>query len=135
LISTLSSSLSVLIALLQSHFSTRPTSDWLHRLGEGRDFPVAPINRISQVLDGGHAQVQHLQMVQTMQHPTAGEVKMVRSPVSFSETKTQFRLPPPLLGQHTQEVLSDRQWMGEDGAREMNSDRLEKLKQSGVIKY
>ena len=51
------------------------------------------------------AQVRHRGMVQTVSHPTAGELRVVGVPVKFSRTPARVRSAPPLLGQHTEEVL------------------------------
>ena len=50
-----------------------------------------------------------------MPHPTAGTVALVANPVRLSSSPVQYRLPPPLLGQHTDEVL--QQWLGLDGGQ------------------
>ena len=46
-------------------------------------------------------------MVQTIEHPQAGPIKVTGIPVKYSDTKPSIRLPPPLLGQHTDEILHD----------------------------
>jgi crotonobetainyl-CoA:carnitine CoA-transferase CaiB-like acyl-CoA transferase len=52
-----------------------------------------------------HPQVEALGIITQVDHPTAGYFKMVRPVARFSETKDSIRMPPPLLGQHTEEVL------------------------------
>ena len=47
------------------------------------------------------------QMLVEMRHPKIGKVKVVGSPLKLSETPVQYRIPPPLLGEHTEEVLRD----------------------------
>ncbi len=64
------------------------------------------------------------QFVVEVEHPELGKIKMVNSPVKFSETPTIVRIPPPLLGQHTEEVLVD---LGYDW------DFILKCKDEGVI--
>ena len=59
-----------------------------------------------------------------MPHPTAGTVALVANPVRLSASPVQYRLPPPLLGQHTEEVL--QQWLGL-GAEEVNGLRERKV--------
>ena len=46
-------------------------------------------------------------MIEEIEHPTCGKIKMVGIPVKYSMTKPTIRLPPPLLGQHTNEILSE----------------------------
>ena len=60
-------------------------------------------------------------MLVEVDHPTAGTVKLAGIPVKFSATPASVRLPPPLLGQHTEDVLSS--WLG------MNIEEIEQLKE------
>jgi crotonobetainyl-CoA:carnitine CoA-transferase CaiB-like acyl-CoA transferase len=64
-------------------------------------------------------------MVQEIVHPTAGRVRLVGVPVKFSETPGEITLPPPLLGQHTDEVLRDL--LG------LTSAEIERLRKEGVL--
>lgn len=64
-------------------------------------------------------------MVTEVQHPSCGPMKLVSPPVKFSETKPSIRTPPPTLGQHTDEVLSEM--LG------MQSVQIEALKEDGVV--
>jgi glutaryl-CoA transferase len=64
--------------------------------------PCGPINTIDQVFED--PQVQHRGMRLAMQHPS-GPLSLLASPMRFSETPVRYDLPPPLLGQHTAEVL------------------------------
>ena len=69
--------------VLQRKFARLTTQAWMCALGGGREFPCAPINSLRAVFDE-HAQVAHLGMVQSMLHPSAGHVRVVRTPVTFS---------------------------------------------------
>jgi crotonobetainyl-CoA:carnitine CoA-transferase CaiB-like acyl-CoA transferase len=60
-----------------------------------------------------------------MQHPTAGPIPVVASPIRMSETPVAYRHAPPMLGQHTHEVLSE--------VLGMTEDTLNDLKQQGVF--
>jgi len=60
-----------------------------------------------------------------IEHPTAGKIKLFGIPIKYSETPGTIRVPPPLLGQHTQEILSDVLGYSED---EMTS-----LRQEGTV--
>jgi crotonobetainyl-CoA:carnitine CoA-transferase CaiB-like acyl-CoA transferase len=54
-------------------------------------------------------------MIETVEHPTIGPVKVIGTPFKFSDTQTSVRLAPPLLGQHTEEILQGE--LGYDAAR------------------
>ena len=68
--------------------------------------PSGPINDIAQALD--HPQVRHRGLRIELPHPQAGRVPLVASPIKFSATPVQYRRPPPLLGEHTREILTGR---------------------------
>lgn len=92
-----------LIAALAEIFLTRDTDHWLGALG-ARGVPVGPINDIADIFSDPYAGER--QLVRHLEHPSAGEIPTVANPVRFSETKVQYRHAPPILGQHTAEVLS-----------------------------
>lgn len=94
----------VIIPLLQAVFSTHETVLWLQAL-RGAGIPCGPLQTIDQVFDD--PQVVARDMVWTAPHPTAGEVRLAASPLNLSETPVTYRLPPPLLGEHTAEILID----------------------------
>jgi formyl-CoA transferase len=111
-----------LIAILTEMFRSRDNETWLRRLNEA-EVPCAPIQTIDQVFAA--PQVRDRDMLVEVEHPTAGTVRMAGIPVKFSVTPASVRLPPPLLGQHTEEVLSS--WLG------MNGLEIEQLKKKGAI--
>ena len=82
----------------------KPTNHWVNAL-KTSGLPHGPINNIEQTFN--HPQVIHRKMIETFEHPTAGTIKVAGIPVKYSATKPSIRLPPPLLGQHTDEILSD----------------------------
>ncbi|MEQ8193935.1 MAG: CoA transferase, partial [Rhodospirillales bacterium] len=61
----------------------------------------------------------------TLPHPTAGNVDLIGSPIKMSETPVTFRAPPPLLGQHTDEVLGE--------LLDMSTAERDKLRKKGLI--
>jgi formyl-CoA transferase len=111
-----------LIAILAAIFKSGSTENWLSVLNKG-DVPCAPVQTIDQVFAA--PQVLHREMLVEVGHPTAGTLKMAGVPVKFSTTPAAVRLPPPLLGQHNDEVLSS--WLG------MNSAEIDQLKKANVI--
>lgn len=64
-------------------------------------------------------------MITEVEHPTCGPIKLVSPPVKFSDTQPSIRQPPPTLGQHTTDVLTEL--LG------MKSDEIKTLKSDGVI--
>ena len=75
---------------------------WLQKLAEVK-VPCAPVNDLEHALSD--AQVQARNMVVTVAHPEGGEVRMTGNPVKMSATDEDTYAPPPLLGQHTDDVL------------------------------
>ena len=72
---------------------------------EAAGVPCGPINDLAQVFSEPQALARGLRM--ELPHPSADKVALVRSPMRFSETPLEQGVPPPTLGQHTVEVLSD----------------------------
>jgi crotonobetainyl-CoA:carnitine CoA-transferase CaiB-like acyl-CoA transferase len=77
---------------------------WLQKLAEVK-IPCAPVNDLEHALND--VQVQARNMVVTVAHPEGGEVKMTGNPVKMSASDEDTYAPPPLLGQHTDDVLRD----------------------------
>ena len=92
----------VLVPIIQERLLTKPRDDWLAELRES-GFPCGPVNAIDEVFSD--PQLLHRDMLVTMDHPKIGEIKQIGAPLKFSETPCSVGLPPPMLGQHTDEVL------------------------------
>lgn len=93
-----------LIGIMAERFRQRTTSEWAGLLSRNR-IPAGPINDVAEVLSNAHAQERRL--VRRMQHPAAGEVPTIANPVRFAATPVRYDSAPPMLGQHTQEVLTE----------------------------
>ena len=93
-----------LVPLLAAEMRKRSRADWLAAL-EAAKVPCGPINGLDEVF--ADPQVRSRQMTIVMPHPLAGEVELVASPMKLSATPVQQRRPPPLLGEHTGEVLAE----------------------------
>ncbi len=94
----------VLVPLLADIMRQRKRADWLAAL-EAAKVPCGPINDLAEVFADPHVQARG--MTVQMPHPLADTVRLVASPMKFSATPVQYRRPPPLLGEHTDEVLAE----------------------------
>lgn len=63
-------------------------------------------------------------MVQEMKHPACGPLKVLNSPVKYSRTNPTLRTPPPLLGEHTNEVLADVLGLGEGEITQLRAEKV-----------
>lgn len=93
---------SVVIEMLNELFATRDAADWM-TLCDEIGIPNGPINNMAQVF--AHEQVIARQLRLDVPHPTAGSVPLVASPLRIPTAPTAVRYPPPLLGEHTEEIL------------------------------
>jgi crotonobetainyl-CoA:carnitine CoA-transferase CaiB-like acyl-CoA transferase len=112
----------LVISSLEPLLREKPMGYWTDKLARA-GVPCGPINDIARVFED--AQVRHRGMRIEMTHPLAGTLPLVGSPLRLSDTKVEYRLPPPLLGQHTDEVLG--------GLLGMQREELDRLRQSGVV--
>ncbi|MBM3464884.1 MAG: CoA transferase [Armatimonadetes bacterium] len=88
--------------VLRPIFMTRRAEEWVQRFDAG-GIPAGPLLTVPQVLE--HPQVLARDMVVEMEHPTIGAMKAVGNPIKMSATPARYDAAPPLLGQHTEEVL------------------------------
>ena len=110
-----------LVPLLARVMKTRSKADWLASL-EAAKVPCGPINNLAETFADPH--VQSRGMTVRLPHPLAGQVSLVASPIKLSATPVQYRRPPPLLGEHLDEVLAS---VGID------AEQRARLRESGVI--
>ena len=111
-----------LLPILEERFQRQSTDHWYQNLLDA-GIPCGPINHIDQVYDD--PQVLAREMLVEMPHPTAESVKLTGSPFKFSRTPVEMDAHPPLLGQHTDEVL--REYL------DYSTEEIESLRVSGVI--
>jgi crotonobetainyl-CoA:carnitine CoA-transferase CaiB-like acyl-CoA transferase len=109
-------------SLLARIIAQRPSRDWIEAL-DTATVPCGPINDLTEVF--ADPQVRHRGMRIDTPHPSSGTVPMVRSPIRFSQTPVRVDMPPPLLGQHTTEVLTK--------LLRMSAAEVEALRQQHVI--
>ncbi|MFO8061266.1 MAG: CaiB/BaiF CoA-transferase family protein [Bacillota bacterium] len=100
---------------------TRGRDEWLELLRE-RGVPAGPVYSLEDVLED--PQVHSRQMVRSVEHPEEGKIQILGIPVSFSRTPGDIRSAPPLLGEHTGQILED---LGYD------RDRIRDLADRGIV--
>ena len=101
---------------------TRTKAQWMQVL-DAANVPCGPINNMKEVFE--EPQVQFRKLRVDMPHPSGGTVPVVRSPLRLSETPVEYRLPPPTLGQHNEEVLK--------GLLGKSEVELQQLKTAGIV--
>ena len=111
----------VLVPLLEDIMRTRPKQEWLAAL-ESAHVPCGAINNLAEVF--ADPQVASSDMVNTWQHPKADNVQLVASPMKMSKTPVRQDLPPPLLGQHTDEVLGNLLGLDANALAALKNNRI-----------
>ncbi len=90
--------------ILDERLSHRTVAEWCEEL-ERAQIPSAPIYTVPQMLNDPHMRARGFVVEQP--HPIAGTLRTLASPMHLSDTPASYRLPPPLLGEHTDEVLRE----------------------------
>jgi formyl-CoA transferase len=111
-----------LIPIIAGIIAQRPAADWLSRL-EQAAIPCGAVNTIDRAF--ADPQVAAREMLAEVQHPTIGPLKLVGSPVKLESARPAVRRPPPLLGEHTDEVL--RETLG------MTVGEIRTMREAGVL--
>ena len=106
-----------LIPLLQKMFDGQAANVWLELLAAAQ-IPAAPINSVEEAVND--AQTLARNMIVQLEHPALGMARSIGNPIKFSETPVSYRLPPPLLGEHTSEVLRELGY-SEEEARDISA--------------
>lgn len=112
-----------LVPMIRDLVAAKPVQHWvdsLHRI----NVPVSPVNTMEQAFEMGQVRARGMEI--EMPHPYSRDpIHLVGSPLKLSETPVSYRLAPPALGQHTDEILHELLDMGET--------EISALKNSGVI--
>jgi crotonobetainyl-CoA:carnitine CoA-transferase CaiB-like acyl-CoA transferase len=106
---------------LQSAFKTKTREEWISLLHEA-DVPCGPVLTIEETFSD--PQIRHRQMVFEMEHPVEGKIRQRAFPARFSDMQLQRDMPPPLYGQHTDEILTGLGYSKED---------IKKLREEKVV--
>jgi len=111
----------LLEALIGEQIATRSRDDWIEAMS-GAGIPNGPVSSVAEALSSPHAAAR--QMVTSIDHPTIGSFLSLGLPMRLSENPTSIDRHPPLLGEHTDEVLME---LGYDG------DGIAALRAEGIV--
>ncbi len=111
-----------LTRLLQAVFARRNTREWVELL-EAAGVPNGPINDVAQVFEEPQVKARGIKV--ELEHPVAGKLPTVANPMRFSATPLEYELAPPLLGQHTEEILR--------GLLQLDDTAIARLRADGTI--
>ena len=111
-----------LIPIIERTFANSPRDEWLKILTENH-LPAGPVYSMSEIFSD--PQVVQREMFVKIKHSKAGEISQIGIPMKFSETSPEIRIPPPTLGEHTEEVLA--------GLLGYDAQRITKLKAKGIV--
>lgn len=111
-----------LIELLNEILAKKTNEEWMGIFDQA-PFPVGPINNMAEAFDDPH--VKAIGLVKELSHPTAGSVKVVGPPVVYSEIENEARTAPPLVGEHTEEVL--KTVLG------YSQEKIDQFKDQGIV--
>ena len=111
-----------LLPMVSEIMQSKSSSDWLELLNQ-RGIPCGPINNLDQVFVD--PQVRHRGLQFDLAHPAAGRVASVANPIKLSQTPIEYQLSPPMLGQHTDEVLGR--------LLNLDSDAIATLRDAAII--
>lgn len=111
-----------LVSVLSEIFLTKKRDEWVKFLLE-RGVPCGPVNTLEEVFRD--PQILKRNMLVEIKHPKAGKIKQIGIPIKFSQINLDVQSSPPLLGQHTEDVLKN--------LLNMSSQEINRLKEKGVI--
>lgn len=112
----------ILLPLIHELFAQKTCDEWMELL-VGASIPCGPVNNMQHLF--ADPQVKHRDMIAEVPHPTIGTLRLTGIPIKYSETPGLIRRPPPLLGEHTDELLIE--------VLGLSSDQIDELKAQGAI--
>jgi crotonobetainyl-CoA:carnitine CoA-transferase CaiB-like acyl-CoA transferase len=108
----------VFVPLLQNIFQQEPAARWLEKFAAA-EIPAGPINTVAEAIED--SQTRGRGLIVQLEHPTLGTAKSIANPIRFSRTPASYRLPPPMLGEQTGEILQGLGYSAEE-VRAMAAD-------------
>jgi len=109
-------------AELEAIFETRSTDEWVTLLAEEAGLPVGPLYDVEEALE--NEQVTARGMIDSLEHSAAGEIPVIDHPLNYEHTDSGFDRAPPLLGEHTTEILER---IGYD------EETIDELRETGAV--
>lgn len=110
-----------LVPLLYTLFAQAPAGEWLRRLA-AEEIPAAAIHTVGDAVN--HPQAQARALIVEIKHPTLDVVRSIANPVRLSSTPVLYRLPPPLLGEHTEEILKSLNYSSHEIAAALSAQAV-----------
>jgi crotonobetainyl-CoA:carnitine CoA-transferase CaiB-like acyl-CoA transferase len=101
----------ILLKIIEGKLKRKNTTQWIEILN-GKGIASGPIYRIDEVFKDDH--VLHREMLMEVEHPLAKKIKMIGFPMKMERTPCKVKLPPPLFGQHTDEILKELEYSDEN---------------------
>ncbi|MCB1591040.1 MAG: CoA transferase [Alphaproteobacteria bacterium] len=112
-----------LVPMIEEALKSQTSATWVEKM-RAADIPGGPVNKVDEVF--AMPQVQHREMEISIEHvQSSAPIKLVGSPLKFSQTPVSYEFSPPILGQDTQEVL--------ENVLNLSAERLDELEKAGVI--
>ncbi len=111
----------ILIPIIEEIIKQKPSDYWLKKLDEAH-IPAGPINTVDRAIND--EQVKARNFIQEINHPTAGRIKLMKNPIHFGDIDLDIYRHPPLLGEHTEEILTELGY---------SKDDIKVLREKGVI--
>jgi crotonobetainyl-CoA:carnitine CoA-transferase CaiB-like acyl-CoA transferase len=112
-----------LVPILEELFAKKSVEDWIKILRDN-EVPSAPVNNLDSAFS--EPPVAEREMIVEYDHPEAGKIRLPGNPIKFADMGPSISTPAPMLGEHTDEILSS--------ILKLNNDEIKKLKDNNIIK-